>query len=218
MSIKTLLNNQDLQTYIDKSSVNLSSIAMELFEQAENDEHSHMLSSPNQVQMISLIIKMLNAKQILEIGVFRGFGTLAMAEALPNDGKIYACDINDDFIKPYIKYWEKANVRDKIQLHIAPALETLEKLQKDNIRLDFIYIDADKENYINYYEESLKLLNHGGVIAIDNVLWSGKVADKNHTDSQTDTIKKLNSITHNDSRVDACIIPIGDGVNLVRKR
>ncbi|APC97837.1 O-methyltransferase [Francisella frigiditurris] len=218
MSINTLLNNQNLQTYIDESSINLSPIVMELFENAQSDEYSHMLSSPNQIQMISLIIKMLNAKLILEVGVFRGFGTLAMAEALPDNGKIYACDINDSFIKPYIKYWEKANVKDKIQLHIAPALETLEKLQKDGLKLDFIYIDADKENYINYYEESLKLLNNGGVIAIDNVLWSGKVADKNHIDSQTETIRKLNSIIHNDSRVDACIIPIGDGVNLIRKR
>ena len=192
-------------------------MAQKLFEKAKQDDLSHMLSSPNQLQLIALFIKMSNAKKVLEIGVFRGFSTLVMAQVLPKDGKIEACDISHEYIQPYKHFWQDAVVEQKINLNIAPALETLEKFEKAGERFDFAYIDADKPNYINYYEKTLKLMSSGGVIAIDNVLWSGRVADEQNNDESTKVIRELNELIHNDSRVEACIIPIGDGVNLVRK-
>lgn len=217
MSIKYLFSNSNLNQYIDNNSVKLSEVAEKLFNKAKNDEFSNMLSSPNQLQLISLFIKMIRAKNILEIGIFRGFSTLVMAQALPADGKIEACDISYEYIEPYKHFWQEAGVDDKISLNIAPALETLDKFIKLDKKFDFAYIDADKENYINYYEKTLTLMNSGGLIAIDNVLWSGKVADSSENEPSTVTIRKLNELIHNDNRVEACIISIGDGVNLVRK-
>ena len=195
----------------------LSEEAEKLFNKAKNDEFSNMLSSPNQLQLINLFIKMIGAKNILEIGVFRGFSTLVMAQAILADGKIEACDISYEYIEPYKHFWQEANVDDKISLNITPALETLDKFMKLGKRFDFAYIDADKENYINYYEKTLDLMNSGGLIAIDNVLLSGKVVDSSENEPSTVAIRKLNELIHNDNRVEACIISIGDGVNLVRK-
>ncbi|MED7820017.1 MULTISPECIES: O-methyltransferase [unclassified Francisella] len=217
MSIKSLFSNSNLNQYIDENSVKLNKVAEKLFNKAKNDEFSNMLSSPNQLQLISLFIKMINAKNILEIGVFRGFSTLVMAQALPEGGKIEACDISYEYIEPYKQFWQEAGVEDKINLNIAPALESLDRFVQLGKKFDFAYIDADKANYINYYEKTLSLMNSGGVIAIDNVLWSGRVADGENNEESTKTIRQLNELIHNDTRVEACIISIGDGVNLVRK-
>lgn len=217
MSIKSLFNNSDLNQYIDDNSINLSLVALELFDKAKRDEHSEMLSSPNQMQLLSIFIKMIGAKKVLEIGTFRGFSTLVMAEALPANGFIQACDISHEYIEPYKQFWQKARVAEKIQLNIAPALETLDKFIAQNLTFDFVYIDADKENYSNYYEKSLQLLKSGGIIAIDNVLWSGKVADVTDSEPSTKAIRNLNSTIHEDKRIENCIISIGDGINLVRK-
>lgn len=217
MSIKSLFNSSNLDSYINDNSIKLHPIAEKLFNKAKNDEFSNMLSSPNQLQLLSLFIKMVNAKSILEIGVFRGFSTLVMAQALPDDGKIEACDISYEYIEPYKHFWQEAGVEDKINLNIAPALESLDRFIQLGKKFDFVYIDADKANYINYYEKTLSLMNSGGIIAIDNVLWSGRVADEQNNEEDTTAIRELNQIIHNDTRVDACIISIGDGVNLVRK-
>jgi len=217
MSIKSLFNNQSLNQYIDDKSINLSPIALELFDKAKNDEHSQMLSSPNQMQLLSIFIKMIDAKNVLEVGTFRGFSTIVMAEALPLDGMVQACDISYDYIKNYKQFWQKANVAQKITLNIAPAIETLDKFIDQGLVFDFVYIDADKENYSNYYEKSLQLLKSGGIIAVDNVLWSGQVADATDTEVQTQAIRNLNDTIYKDTRVDSCIISIGDGINLVRK-
>ncbi|WP_150465792.1 O-methyltransferase [Francisella sp. SYW-2] len=217
MSIASLFSNSNLNQYINENSVKLDKTAQDLFDKAANDELSHMLSSPNQLQLISLFIKMIRAKNVLEIGVFRGFSTLIMAQALSSEGKLEACDISYEYIKPYKHFWQEANVEHKINLNIAPALETLERFEKQAKKFDFVYIDADKPNYINYYEKALNLINSGGVIAIDNVLWSGRVADDCNNEQNTLIIRELNKLIYNDSRVEACIIPIGDGINLVRK-
>ena len=217
MSIKSLFKNPSLNQYIDDKSINLSPIALELFDKAKNDEHSQMLSSPNQMQLLSIFIKMIGAKNVLEVGTFRGFSTLAMAEALPTDGILQACDISYEYIKDYKQFWQKANVAQKITLNIAPAIETLDKFIEQGLIFDFVYIDADKENYSNYYEKSLKLLKSGGIIAVDNVLWSGQVADTTNIEAQTQAIRDLNDTIYKDNRVENCIISIGDGINLVRK-
>jgi predicted O-methyltransferase YrrM len=218
MSIKSLFSHPSLDKYIDEKSINLNSVALELFAKAKTDEFSNMLSSPNQMQLISIFLKMINAKNVLEIGVFRGFSTLVMAQALPQDGKIEACDISYDFVEPYQQFWTKAEVDSKINLNIAPALETLESFTVQGRKFDFVYIDADKVNYINYYRKTLDLVNSGGVIAIDNVLWSGEVANSANNEQSTVAIRQLNELIHNDSRIESCIIPIGDGVNLIRKK
>ncbi|EDZ90440.1 O-methyltransferase [Francisella tularensis] len=218
MSIKSLFKSSSLDRYIDTNSVKLDAIAQQLFNKAKNDELSHMLSSPNQLQLLSLLLKIINVKRVLEIGVFRGFSTLVMAQALANDATIEACDISYEYLKPYEHFWQQAKVEHKINLNIAPALETLDRFLQQQLKFDFVYIDADKPNYINYYEKALALMDSGGLIAIDNVLWSGRVADKSNNEVNTLVIRQLNNLIHDDKRVDACIIPIGDGINLLRKR
>ena len=217
MAIKSLFKNPHLNKYIDDKSINLSPIALELFDKAKNDEHSEMLSSPNQMQLLSIFIKMIGAKNVLEIGTFRGFSTIVMAEALATNGIVQACDISYEYIKDYKQFWQKAHIAEKIKLNIAPAIETLNKFIEQGLVFDFVYIDADKENYSNYYEKSLQLLKSGGIIAVDNVLWSGQVADAINTEASTQAIRNLNDTIYNDTRVENCIISIGDGVNLIRK-
>ena len=186
MATNSLFNNPNLNQYIDDKSINLSPIALELFDKAKNDEYSQMLSSPNQMQLLSIFIKMIGARNVLEIGTFRGFSTLVMAEALPADGIVQACDISYEYIKNYESFWQKASIAEKIQLNIAPAIETLDKFIEQGLVFDFVYIDADKENYVNYYEKSLQLIKSGGIIAVDNVLWLGKVADDAEMDFSTE--------------------------------
>jgi caffeoyl-CoA O-methyltransferase len=217
MAINSLFNNPNLNQYIDDKSINLSPVALELFDKAKNDEYSQMLSSPNQMQLLSIFIKMIGARNVLEIGTFRGFSTLVMAEALPADGIVQACDISYEYIKNYESFWQKASIAEKIQLNIAPAIETLDKFIEQGLVFDFVYIDADKESYVNYYEKSLQLIKSGGIIAVDNVLWSGKVADDREMDFSTEEIRNLNNTIYNDNRVENCIMSIGDGINLVRK-
>jgi caffeoyl-CoA O-methyltransferase len=162
----------------------------------------------------------MGVKKILEIGVFMGYSSTAMALALPEEGKLIACDINEDFTAIAKSYWQKAQVDHKITLHLDPALETLDKLilHQEKETFDFIFIDADKSNYDNYYEKSLQLLRKGGLIAIDNVLWYGKVADVNINDNRTQKIRDFNTKLAQDSRIDLSLIPIGDGLTLAMKK
>nr|WP_232310094.1 MULTISPECIES: class I SAM-dependent methyltransferase [Francisella] len=164
MSIKSLFNSANLDQYIDANSVKLDAIAKKLFDKANNDELNHMLSSPNQLQLLSVLLKIINAKRVLEIGVFRSFSTLVMAQALADDAKIEACDISYEYLKPYKHFWQQARVEHKINLNIAPALEALDRFLHQQQKFDFVYIDADKPNYINYYEKTLELIDSGGVL------------------------------------------------------
>ena len=219
MSIDTLLQDKKLYKYILNHSLRLKNTQQEMFEKAKNDELAIMNTAPEQVQFLNLLIKLLNAKTVIEIGVFRGFGTLGMSLALPEDGILYACDVTDEYLQDYKHYWQKLKVDHKIQLKIAPAAETLDQLIQQNITsVDFAYIDADKESYAIYYEKMLKLLKPGGVIVFDNMLWSGAVADEGNQETSTIKIRELNDIIHQDNRVEASLLPIGDGINIVRKK
>lgn len=219
MSIDTLIDDQ-LHRYILEHSLRLTDEQQALFDKAKDDELSQMNTSPEQVQFLSLLMKMLNVKTALEIGVFRGFGTLSMALALPEDGKIIACDITEEHLKNYKTYWHKAGVDHKIELKINPANISLEQLieQGFNQSLDFAYIDADKESYPEYYEYILQLLKPGGVMIFDNMLWKGGVADPENQQPSTVSIRQLNEIIHHDNRVQASLLPVGDGINIVRKK
>jgi predicted O-methyltransferase YrrM len=161
----------------------------------------------------------MGAKRCLEIGTYTGYSALAVALALPQDGTIVCCDISEEFTAVGKPFWKKAKMDGKIDLRIGPALRTLDELlRKEEGKFDFVFIDADKGNYLNYYERCLKLVRSGGLIAVDNVLWSGEVANEKATDAQTLALRKFNDAVHRDERVDLAMLPVGDGVTLALKR
>ena len=178
-----------------------------------------MQVSPEQGQFMALLVKLLGARHTLEIGVFTGYSALSVALALPDDGRILACDISDEYTRIGRPYWERAGVAHKIELRLAPALQTLdaELAAGASGRYDLAFIDADKTGYANYYERCLQLLRQGGLIAIDNVLWSGAVAQPAQ-DDDTRALQALNERLHHDERIDLSMLPIGDGLTLARKR
>ena len=174
-----------------------------------------MQSSPMQVQFLQFLIRTIHAKRVLELGTYTGYATLGMALALPEDGQVITCDINETWANYGYPFWESAEQTHKIKLILAPALETLNSFSTEK-RFDFIFIDADKTSYVDYYEHALKLIHPAGIIVIDNIFWDGQVIDKSDTSAQTREIKRLNQHIKEDSRVDTALIPIGDGVFLIR--
>lgn len=170
--------------------------------------------------LMALLVELIGAKNCIEIGTFTGYSALSVALALPPEGRLVACDVSADYTAVGKKYWAQAGVAGKIDLRIGPALETLEALLAagEAGRFDFAFIDADKTNYDAYYETCLKLLRRGGLIAVDNVLWGGSVADPARKDADTLAIKRLNAKIRKDERVSMCLVPISDGVTLALKR
>jgi caffeoyl-CoA O-methyltransferase len=179
-----------------------------------------MQISPEQGQFMALLMEILQARKTLDIGTFTGYSSLAVALALPHDGRVVAFDVSDEWTSIARKFWQKAGVANKIKLMLGPATESLDQLIAAGERntYDFAFIDADKSNYDQYYEQALQLVKTGGIIAIDNVLWSGKVADPSITDESTTSIRDLNSKLMRDERVTISMLPIGDGLTLARKR
>lgn len=220
MSNKTLGFNDQLHQYLLSISVHEAEILTQLRQETAQLPMSQMQIAPEQGQFMSFLIKLIGVKKALEIGVFTGYSSLITAMALPEDGKLIACDVDEKYTAIARQYWQKAGVDHKITLHLAPALETLDQLlaQGEAETFDFIFIDADKRNYPNYYEKSLKLLKKGGLIAVDNVLWSGKVADRDIQDKQTQAIRDFNNQIYQDDRVIITLIPIADGLTLAIKK
>lgn len=181
---------------------------------------SMMQISADQGTFLSLIVAAINAKNAIEIGTFTGYSALAIARALPKNGTLICCDVSEEWTSVAQRYWKEAQLDKRIELKIAPALDTLETLigKGREGTFDFAFIDADKTSYDAYYEACLKLLRPNGLIAIDNVLWSGAVADASATDANTQALRALNTKISNDARVDCSLLTIGDGVMLVRKR
>lgn len=178
-----------------------------------------MQVSPEQAQFMQFLLRMLRAKNVLELGTYTGYSALAMSLALPDDGKVITCDISAEWTSRAHPFWKEAHQDHKIDLRLGRALDTLETLINEGWeqKFDFIFIDADKTNYLNYYEMALKLIQPQGVIAIDDVLWYGKVIDENETRGQTREIRKLNDFIKNDQRVFVSLLPIADGLFLVQK-
>ena len=178
-----------------------------------------MQISPEQGAFMALLVRLLGAKRTLEVGTFTGYSALVVAEALPADGRIIACDVSEEWTAIGRPFWERAGVADKIDLRLRPAVETLDALIEagDAGTFDFAFIDADKANYDAYYERCLALLRQGGVIGIDNVLWGGRVADDAVDDEDTQAIRALNAKVRDDARVDVAMLPVGDGLTLARK-
>lgn len=220
MSHKTLNLNSQLYEYLLSVSLREADILKELRHETAKHPMGKMQISPEQGQFMALLIQLMGAKKTLEIGVFTGYSTTVVALALPENGKIVACDKDQEFTDIARKYWQKAGIEGKIDLKIAPALETLQQLieKGEAETFDFAFIDADKSNYDSYYEKSLILVRKGGIIAIDNVLWSGKVADSTIQDNRTTKIRALNEKIYQDSRVNLSLLPIGDGLTLAMKK
>lgn len=195
-------------------------VATELRQFTANVKGHQMQISPEQGQFMGLLVKLLNVSRAIEVGTFTGYSALCVALAMPDDGYLLTCDCDENSTHHAKEFWEKAGVEEKIELKIAPALTSLEGLLEDNQQetYDFSFIDADKRNYENYYEIILKLLRPGGLVLIDNVLWGGKVLGKGDLDKQTEAIQQVNLKVHQDDRVDLCMLPIGDGLTLARKR
>ena len=206
---------EKLQNYINNFGLTLNPVQQEIIDYNNTlGDIKRMQVDPSQCYFLHLIIKISNIKNVLEIGTFTGLSALSISLALPNDGKLIALDKNDETNKVAVNFFKKANQNHKIETKIKPALESLDELKKN--KFDMVFIDADKMNYKEYYERSLKLVDKGGLIIIDNVLWHGEVADKNNLDKYTVNIREFNSHVSNDKRVEQIIVPLGDGMTVCR--
>ncbi len=219
MTNKTLTMNDALYTYLLSVSLRESGILRRLRAETAADAMARMQSAPEQGQFMALLVQLLGARRCLEVGVYTGYSTLWVAQALPPDGRIVACDISEEWTSIARRYWAEAGVADRIDLRLAPALESLQGLigAGQAGSFDFAFIDADKENYGNYYEAVLQLLRPGGLLAIDNTLWSGDVADPEKQDADTRAIRALNQHVHADRRVTMSLLPVADGLTLALK-
>ena len=183
-------------------------------------EWAGMQISPELGQFMGMLVKMLNARKIIELGVYTGYSSLCMARAMPEGGKLIACDVKKEYTDKAEEYWQAAGVAGKIELRLAPALDTLADLLRTGEAgsFDFIFVDAIKEEYSDYYPLNYRLLRSGGLMAVDNVLWGGDVANPDNQTAETNAIRAFNRMVHEDARVDMCMLPVGDGLTLVRKR
>ena len=220
MSRNYLALNDQSYNYLLDTSLRETEVAQRLREATGNLPEGGLQISPNQGQFMALLVQLMSAKKTLEIGVFTGYSALVVALALPDDGKLIACDISAEWTSIGLRYWAEAGVNHKIDLRLAPAVATLDALIADGQAgtFDFAFIDADKTNYDNYYERALQLVRKGGLIVFDNTLWYGKVADENEQDDDTVALRALNKKLQADERIFMSQIPVGDGVTLVIPR
>lgn len=208
-----------LQQYIRSHSLREHAVLQELRLETSQMEYARMEVAPELAQFLQLLIRLMNARHIIELGTFTGYSALAMALALPSDGKLITCDISKEWTDIAQRYWQQAEVAAKIELKLAPALDSLQQMRaagKDN-SFDLVFIDADKNNYTAYYQQALELLRPGGLIAVDNALWHGHVADPTMTDNTTRSIDQLNEFASQDQRVFLSLLPIADGLLLAQK-
>ena len=220
MSRRTEKLTDELYEYLLSISLREPDLLRRLRDETGKLEDGRMQISPDQGQFMALLVELLGARNVLELGAFTGYSALVMALALPDDGRVLTCDINRERTEVAQKYWDESGLGHKINLHIGPASETLEMLlvngQAENF--DFAFIDADKASLDLYYELCLKLVRPGGLIAVDNTLWHGKVIDPQAIDPDTEAIRAINAKLKVDQRVSLSVIPVGDGLALVRKR
>ena len=210
---------EELMAYLSVTGARETPVQTRCREETQKMPMAMMQIAPEQGAFLALLAKLIGATRCLEIGVFTGYSSLSVALALPPNGHIVALDVSKEFTDRARQYWKDAGVEKKIDLRLAPGVETLDKMIATNEGpFDFAFIDADKPNYDNYYERALKLVRTGGLIAIDNMLWSGQVANPKADDENTRALKALNLKIHGDDRVDMALATVGDGVMLARKR
>lgn len=220
MSTKTFTISDELHQYLLSVSVQEPEILRRLREETANIRGAGMQISAEQGQFMRLLVQLIGARKTLEVGVFTGYSSLSVALALPSDGKITACDVSEEWTQVARRYWQEAGVAGKIDLNLAPGTQTLQRLLAEGQAgsYDFAFIDADKGNYEHYYEAALQLLRPGGLIAVDNTLWGGSVADKSNQDTDTVAIRAFNARLYQDERITLSLVPIGDGLTLALKR
>ena len=217
---KTLGLEAGIYNYLLSVSTQEPEILTQLRAETNRYPNARMQTTPDQGQFMSLLVRLLRAKKTLDVGVFTGYSSLWVALALPSNGQVIACDVNEEYTDIARRYWEKAGVADRIDLRLAPALETLDELLAagEAESFDFAFIDADKINYEAYYERSLQLIRSGGLIVVDNTLWGGSVADAQNQAPSTQTIRAFNNKLHQDERVFISMVAIADGLTLALKK
>jgi caffeoyl-CoA O-methyltransferase len=221
MSNTALGLTDEVADYLRSVAVREPDVLARLREETQSGVRAAIMQiTPEQGAFMAMLVRMIGAKKTLEVGVYTGYSSLSVALALPEDGRITACDTSEEWTAIAQRYWKEAGVEHKIDLHLRPAVETLDELIANGASgtYDFSFIDADKTGYDAYYERSLTLLRPGGMIGIDNVLWSGQVVDQADTSESTAAIRAINRKVHGDQRIDVCMLPIGDGLTLARKR
>ena len=220
MSRKSIGLEERLYQYLLGASLREPPSLAKLREETAAHPHAGMQISPEQAQFMQLLVKLTGARRVVEVGVFTGYSSLAMALALPDDGHLLACDVSEEYTAIARRHWAAAGVASRIELVLAPARETLEAriAAGEAGHYDFAFIDADKTGYHDYYERLLRLLRPGGLIAVDNTLWDGAVADPAENSPDTVALREFNARLHRDERVDLSLVPIGDGLTLARKR
>lgn len=220
MSNKTLMLPDRLYRYLLDVSLRESDLLRQLRAETAKDPMARMQIAPEQGQFMAMLLELLGARRVLEIGVYTGYSALCMAAALPPDGRLVACDMSEEWTQIARRYWQAAGLADRIDLRLAPALDTLAALLAEGQegRFDLAFIDADKREYQDYFEAVLKLLRVGGLAAIDNTLWNGSVVDPDDRSEDTIAIRCFNERLHCDDRVSLSLVPIGDGLTLARKR
>jgi len=209
-----------VETYVSAVVTRETDLQRRLRKETETMRGAGMQIGADQGAFLALLVRSIGARRALEIGTYTGYSSLAVAMALPQDGKLVCCDISEEWTQVARRYWREAGVADRVELRLAPAADTMRDLLRDPGAgtFDFAFIDADKEGYDGYYEDCLGLLRAGGLMAFDNTLWSGRVADPAEKDADTVALRRLNLKVRDDARVDSCLLTVGDGVLLVRKR
>lgn len=211
---------ENVREYLIDSIVDEPEVLKELREETRNYQSSGMQIGVDQGRFMALLVELLGVERALEVGVYTGYSSLVVAQAMPADGRLVACDISVEWTNVAKRFWKKAGVDHKIELRLGPALDTLDALLTEGGAgsFDLAFLDADKANYDGYYERSLELLRPGGLVAVDNALWGGSVTDESDTREDTVAIRELNKKAHHDPRVTASLVAVGDGMLLARKR
>lgn len=220
MSPRTIAMDDDVYSYFCKISLREPEVLTRLRDITADHEMAQMQIAPEQGQFMGLLVELLGATKTIEVGTFTGYSALATALALPDDGKVVACDISEEYTNVGKPFWKEAGVDHKIDLRIGPAADTLQKMidAGEAGTYDFAFIDADKGGYSTYYEQALVLLRTGGLIAVDNALWNGSIANPDKQDDNTNAIRAMDERIRDDDRVTSSLVPIGDGLLLARKR
>lgn len=220
MSLRSIGLDERLYRYLLDVSLREPDVLRRLRAETAERDNASMQIAPEQGQFMALLVELIGAERTLEIGTFTGYSALAVALALPPHGRVIACEVSREYATIARCWWDQAGVAEKIELHVEPAIETLDRMLEDGLgrRFDFAFIDADKQGYLDYWERCLRLVRRGGLIAVDNVLWDGRVADPDNVEDSTQAIRAFNARVRDDERVDLSLVPIGDGLTLARVR
>ncbi|HET6638515.1 MAG TPA: class I SAM-dependent methyltransferase [Gemmatimonadota bacterium] len=220
MSRRSIGLDDAVHAYLLDVSLREPDVLRRLREETASRENADMQIAPEQGQFMALLVRLIGAERTLEVGTFTGYSALVVALALPPHGRVTACEISEEYAAIARRWWAEGGVLEKIEIRVAPAAETLDRMVEEGLegRFDFAFIDADKAGYVEYWERCLRLVRRGGLIAVDNVLWDGRVADPANEEESTQAIRAFNARVRDDDRVDLSLVPVGDGLTLARVR